>query len=140
MRFTAKNWQELGFASNSDAFEALDRDATSFFALLTEAHKSGKLIPLPWKRFLEGLQDEKSARVAVRNCLKSNSGRRGAPPENLDDFISDADRKKIADLQKRLQKLQESALETAKASKAKSDAERRILELAEAAGLKVKLE
>ena len=140
-KFSAKDWQKLGFNSNSDAFEALDRDPENFYASLTEAYRTGKNVPLPWERFLKGMQDEKSARQAIRNSLKSNSGRRGAIPKvDLSEYIADADRKKIAELQNKLAKLQEAALKAAQERKAKSDAERRILELAQEAGIKVKLE
>jgi hypothetical protein len=140
MRFTAKSWVELGFASNAEAFEALERDADSFYKMLTEVYKSGKEVPLPWKRYCQGEQDEKTARQAVRNCLKSNSGRRGVPQINLSEFVSAEDQKKIEDTKKKLARLQEVALKAAKERKEKADAQKRILELAEAAGIKVKLE
>ena len=139
-RFSSRDWQSLGFASNVEAFEALDRDQQGFYTLLTEAYQQGKKIPLPWKRYLKGLQDEKSAKTAVRNSLKSNSGRKGIRPVNLNEFISEADRKKIDDLRKRLAKLEEAVLKAAKEAKEKEDARKRILEMAQQAGLTVKLE
>ena len=139
-KFSAKNWQELGFTDNTAAFEYLDRDPEGFYTLLTDSFNSGKEVPLPWQRFMRGQQSEKSARTAVRNCLKSNSGRRGVPQINLEEFISSEDQKKISDLRKRLAKLQEAALAAAKATKAKVDAQKRILEIAKEAGLNVKIE
>jgi hypothetical protein len=140
-RFGSKDWKELGFSGNEEAFEYLDKDSVAFYTLLTDAFNAGKNVPVPWQRFCRGQQSEQSARSAIRNSLKSNSGRRGIQPKvDLAEFISAEDKKKISDIQKRLEKLQAAALEAAKIAKAKSDAQKRILELAEQAGLKVKLE
>jgi hypothetical protein len=139
-RFSARDWVNLGFNNNEEAFQYLDRDADGFYAILTDSFNSGKKVPLPWKRYLRGEQSEKSAKIAIRNSLKSNSGRKGMSQVDFSEFISPEDKKKIEDTKKKLAKIQEAALKAARERKEKEDTQRQILELAERAGLKVKLE